>query len=299
MSYQLLKRQATPCQQQQGDASGGGDDAAAKAAADAAAAEAAKAAADKAAVDKAAADKAAADAAAAKGDNKPTDAEAKLLKEVMKAKEQKKLDDAALAQAKEQLAKYDGIDPEVARKQIADAKSAEDAKLAAAGEWDRLKQNMATENAKALKLVQDQLDAANAALTLKSKTINQMSIGQQFSNSKFIADELVLTPGKARVVYGDYFDVQEDGSVVGYDKPRGAEKRTAIVDAAGNPKAFDDVLRTLVEGDSDRDALLKSKAKAGAGSDSKKPTGSASSNQDVTGVAKISAALLAMKKPLV
>ncbi|UUZ75518.1 hypothetical protein LP414_27770 [Polaromonas sp. P1(28)-13] len=57
--------------------------------------------------------------------------------------------------------------------------------------------------------------------------------------------------------------------MVGYDKPRGAANRTALIDQHGSNVDFDVSLRKIVEADPDKDHMLKSKVKAGAGSSSK------------------------------
>jgi len=228
-----------------GGGGGGDDDAAAKAKAEA---------------------EAAAAAAAAK---KPTDEEAKLLKEVMQKKEALQKTQADLTAAQERLKEFDGIDPAEIKKLLQAQKDAETAQLEAKGEYERVKQRMAEEHANQTKSLQEQIDALKAQLGQKDGAINELSIGAQFAQSTFIAEELTLTPSKARVVYGEHFDVV-DGKVVAFDKPRGATNRTALVDQYGNNVGFDEALRKIVDADPDKDALLRSKVKPGAGSDSKK-----------------------------
>lgn len=249
---------------------GGGSDEAA-AAADAAAAEAATAA-----------------AAADKDGKKPTDEEARLLKENMAKKEQlrKAADEKLALEAK--LKQFEGIDPEAVRKLLDSQKAAEQLALEQKGDWERLKANMAKEHADEMAALRAQLDEKQANLGKASTTINDLSVGSKFGQSTFIADELTLTPGKARVIYGDHFDIAENGDVVGYDKPRGAANRTAIVDQYGNPVAFDTAMRKIVEADPEKDHLLKSKVKPGAGSDSKKPSGSAGAAKPAAEVSSIS-----------
>lgn len=251
-----------------GDAGGGGDTgAAAIAAALAAQADADKAAADKAVADKAAADKAAADKAAGKAG--PTDEEARLLKENMQKKEALTKAKADLADMTEKLKQFEGIDAAAIKTLLADQKTAEETALAAKGDWDRLKQRMAEEHAKELKTAQDALAEALGSVKAANGQINELSIGTLFGQSKFIADELTLTPAKARLIYAEHFDL-EDGKVVGYDKPRGDKSRTAIVDAYGNGMAFDAAMQKIIDADPEKDYLYKSKLKPGAGSDSKK-----------------------------
>lgn len=269
-----------------GGGSGDGGDDAAKAAAEAAAA--------KAAADAAAAAKAAEDAAAAGGGRKPSDEEARLLKENMKKKEALDKANAELVKARESLKAFEGIDAEAVRKLLADQRTAEEKALEAKGDWDRLKARMAEEHGKEVVTLQDQIKQLSEQLNNTQGTIKDLSIGTQFSQSKFIAEELTLTAAKARVIYGDFFDV-EDGKVVGYDKPRGAASRTAIVDQYGNAVGFEDALKKIVDADPEKDHLLKSKMKAGAGSDSKKPAGNTKADAPTDGISRIAAGLKGLK----
>ena len=273
-----------------GAGGGGGGDDAAKAAAEAAASKAADEAAAAAAAE--AAKKAADDAAG--GKSKPSDEEARLLKENMKKKEALDKANAELKKTQDALKAFEGIDPEAVRKLLADQKSAEEKALEAKGDWDRLKGRMAEEHGKEVKTLQDQIAALSAKLNNTEGTIKDLSIGTQFSQSKFISEELTLTPAKTRVIYGDYFDV-EDGKVVGYDKPRGAANRTAIVDQYGNSVDFEGALRKIIEADPEKDHLLKSKMKQGAGSDSRKPSGQTKQEVPADGISKIASGLKGLK----
>lgn len=275
----------------EGGGGGGGDEAAAKAAAEAAAA-AAKAAEDAAAAAAAEAAKKAAEEAA--GGKKPSDEEARLLKENMKKKEALDKANAELKKTQDALKAFEGIDPEAVRKLLADQKSAEEKALEAKGDWDRLKGRMAEEHGKEIKTLQDQIAALTGKLNSTEGTIKDLSIGTQFSQSKFISEELTLTPAKTRVIYGDYFDVEE-GKVVGYDKPRGAANRTAIVDQYGNTVDFESALRKIIEADPEKDHLMKSKMKPGAGSDSRKPSGQTKTEMPTDGISKIASGLKGLK----
>lgn len=271
----------------------GGDGGGGSAGGDAAAAAAAKAAADKVVADKAAADAEAA-RLAAEGGRKPTDEEAKLIKENMKKKDALDKAGKELLAAQEALKKFEGIDPEAVRKLLGEQKTAEEAQLAAKGDWERLKTRMAEEHGKEITVLKTQLEAIQGELGKTKGTINELSIGTQFSQSKFISEELTLTPTKARVIYGDHFDL-EDGKVVGYDKPRGATNRTALVDQYGSSVPFEDALKKIVEADPEKDYLLKSKVKAGAGSESKRAT---QQKQDAPtdGISKIFAGLKSIQQ---
>lgn len=229
---------------------GGADDAAAKAAAEAEAA-------------KKKAEEEAAAAAAASG--KPTDAEAKLLKDVMKHKQAAQAAADALARANEQLKSFEGIDPVKIRALLTQQEEAERKELEARGEYDRLVKQMGERHTQEQKALKDQAEAERAARVAAESKIGDLTVGAAFGGSKFVNDELTLTPAKARIVYGPHFSY-EDGEVVGYDKPAGAKDRTKLVNSAGDALSFEEAIKKLVEADPDKDHLLRSKVKAGAGS---------------------------------
>jgi hypothetical protein len=232
-----------------------------------------------------------------KGDvKKPTDEEARLLKENMQKKDalKKAADENAALAAK--LKQFEGIDPEAVKKMLAEQKSAEEKELERKGDYERLKQRMAEEHGKETASLKAMIDSLQGELGKTKGTVNELSIGAQFGQSKFISEEMTMTPTKARVVYADHFDL-EDGKVVGYDKPRGAANRTALVDQYGNAVSFDEAMRKIVDADPEKDYLLKSKTKPGANSDSKKVTTEAGSKGDasVDSVSKIASGLKGLK----
>lgn len=212
----------------------------------------------------------------------------------MKKKEALDKTNAELVAAKEALKAFEGIDPVAVKKLLSEQKTAEEKALEAKGDWERLKTRMAEEHSKEITALQAQLAEANSKITSTVGTINDLSVGTQFAQSKFISEELTLTPAKARVIYGDHFDV-EDGKVVGYDKPKGAANRTAMVDQYGNPVSFEEALKKIVEADPEKEHLLKSKVKPGAGSESKKPTGSTKPEVNTDGLSKIASGLKGLK----
>jgi hypothetical protein len=232
------------------------------------------------------------------GKKGPSDEEARLLKENMKRKEElrKAGEDKAALEAK--LKQFDGIDPDAIRKLLDEQKTAESKQLEAKGDWERLKARMAEEHTREVGTIKQQLEALQAQLAKSNGTINDLSIGSKFGQSQFISEEMTLTPAKARVIYGDHFDLV-DGEVVGYDKPRGSANRTAIVDGYGNAVAFDAAMAKIVESDSEKDHLLKSKIKSGAGSESKKSSGSqqqqSKSTEGMSSLSKIANGLAGLK----
>lgn len=275
-------------------AGSGGDDEAAKAAAAAAAKEAADAAEKKAADDKAAADA----EAKKKAGGALSDKEAELLKEVMAKKKEKK-------ELEERLKAFDGIDPAEVKKILTEreeakkaAEKAELEKAEKAGEFDRVKAAMIEAHKKEVEAARAEAASTKDALSAALAQIDDLTVGSAFSNSKFVGEELVLTPGKARQVYGSHFEIV-DGKLVAFDKPKGAKERTQLVAGDGETLGFEVALKKLVETDPDRDRLLRSKMLPGAGSKTADVKGEqrkeGTKSEGLTGVARIEAALAAKK----
>lgn len=250
------------------------------------ASEAAKAAAEAAAATKTEADKADAD----KG--KTSDAEAKLLKDLMKQKTRASDLEGQLAQVNEKLKSFDGIDLDKVRGMLAEQEALETKRLEAKGDFDRLTKQMAERHATDKTSLQQQIEEAKLASTTLSRQIAELTVGGAFANSPFVKEDLTLTPNKARVIYGSHFEYK-DGKVVGYDKPAGASDRTLLVDAAANALGFDEAMRKLIDADQDRDELMKSKMKPGAGSSTSKVVKKAEGEQKptMTSIERIAAGL--------
>lgn len=267
------------------------DDAAANAAAEAAKAaaeaeaskaaeaEAAKAAeAEKALAEKQAAEKAAADKAAAEAEAKAlkdaqeglSDSEAKLVKEAMKRKKEtaaaRKEAEAAKARADALEKQFKDIDPEKARELLSAATTAEEEKLKAAGEFDKLKERMVEQHTASTTKLQEEIEGLRASKKSLEAKVDDLTIGTDFASSEFIAKETVLTPRIARREYGKHFDVSEDGTRLGFDKPRGDETRKPLTDASGNPLSFDAAMAEIISKDPDSAKLMRSTLKSGADS---------------------------------
>lgn len=277
------------------DLPGGGDAAAAeKAAAEKAAAE--KAAADKAAADKAAAEKAEADRLAAeqagKGDKdkpQPSDAEAKLLKEVMERKASEKA-------LKEQLAALTGslgdLKADDIAKLVQEKKDRERADLEKRGEYDRILEQVKGEHAKVIETLQTEIASLKGETTKRADELVELTVGRSFSESQFIRDRSVLPASIARREFGAYVDLV-DGVPVVHDKPRGAAERTPLVGADGKPKSFEEGIAALYEKHPDSKSLLKALGNPGAGSHTNTDVknGQQRQGENLTGLQRIQAAL--------
>lgn len=229
--------------------------------------------------------------------NKPTDAEAKLLKEVMNKKAKLQEAEGKINHLTEQLKRFEGIDPDAVRALLAEKQEAERKELEKRGDWDKLRQQMVDAHTSEKNTLVEQLGAKDNEVNSLRAQIAEMTVGTAFSQSKFIADELVLTPAKTRVVYGSHFEFK-DGAVVAYDKPAGAADRTMLIDGKGDPLSFDEALRKIIDADPEKDRLTRSKVKQGAGSSTSVKAKDAAKPAEVqlSGRARIAAALAKKQK---
>lgn len=224
---------------------------------------------------------------AKKTSNKPTDKEAELLKEVMKRKEREQKLQQELAELK---GKVGDLDLDEVQKLIQERKDQEVKDLEARGDFDRLKKRMAEEHRTEVTKLQQQLNDLLDKGAQREKHINNLTVGSKFSQSKYVGEELTLTPTKARALYGNHFEL-ENGVVVGYDKPHGSSERTQLVDARGNPLAFDEAMQKIIEADPEHDALVRSKIRKGSGSGTKQNKDAPAPAKNLTAREKISQGL--------
>ncbi len=240
-------------------------------------------------------------------DKKPSDTEAKLLKEVMEKKEalnKAKADATAALEAKadleRRLAAFDGINLDEVKTLLKDRQDRELSELEKKGEFDRVKKQMQEAQAAELAKIAAERDAVKAQfdeqVTKATRQITELTIGRSFSESPFIRESMTLTPAKTRTVYGSHFELQ-DGNVVAYDKPAGSSDRTVLVDANGNPLGFDAAIAKIVELDPDRDSLLRSKMRSGAGSENDATARDGKKDEQLTSLQRIRIGLQGMKLP--
>ena len=215
---------------------------------------------------------------------------AKLLKENMRRKDELKRLSQEREQLKATLAQFEGINIDEVKKLVADKQAAEEDKLKKSGEWDRLKAQIVDAHSREKQTLTEQLKAKDEeAATLRS-AIAELTVGNAFGNSKFIANDLTIPANKARALYGSHFGF-EDGQVVAYDKPAGAKERTMLVNGAGDPLSFEDALQKIVQSDPDYPSLAKSRIRVGANSGSKGSDKAPEIKADVRGVSRIAAGL--------
>lgn len=225
------------------------------------------------------------------GETKPTDAEAKLIKEVMDKKAKIKAQEGRIGELESKLKEFDGIDLTAVRELLNSKKEEETRKLEEKGQWDSLKKQMIEEFGKEKGTLLAELEQARSESGSLKGLIAELTVGNAFSSSQFIKEDMTMPVSKARVLYGAHFEFK-DGGVVAYDKPAGQADRNILVDAKGDPLGFEAAIKKIVEADPDKDQLLKSKVKPGAGSKTtSKAASPAEKIEQPTGVSRISAAL--------
>lgn len=229
------------------------------------------------------------------GNRKPTNEEARLLKDVMTKKRKLEEADNKLKELEGKLKEFEGIDAGKVRELLKQQQQAETDRLKAAGDYEKLTAQMAEAHRAELEKERAGRSEIENKLSGYQKQIIELTIGNSFSQSEFIKEETLLTPAKARVIYASHFQLNEDGVLVGYDRSASDSKAAPLVDASGEPLAFEEAMRKIIDADPDRDLLLKSKMRKGAdsGTDarSSKGSGAAKDEPKLTGKDKISAGL--------
>ena len=225
---------------------------------------------------------------------KSDDEKAALLREVMDKKAKIREKDEALAEAQRKLEAYKGVDPEKIAKLLEKEQKAEQEALEAKGEFDRVKQMMADQHKQELEAIRAELERERAEREQQNTLIDNLTLGNAFSTSKFIANDLILSAQKTRVLYGDHFELK-GGEIVAYDKPKGAENRTMLVDASGNSLGFDAALAMIVDADPDKASVRKAKMKPGSSSKSEGTPATPPKTPALTGRALIAQQLAAGK----
>lgn len=252
----------------------------------------AKAAADKAAADKAEADRLEAEKNKQTGEpGKPSDAEAKLLKELMALKDKAKAAEAELKAFKDATGE---AKPDELKALIEAKKDAERQALEKRGEYDRILEQVKTEHAKELDKLKADLAAAQLLVSQRDENLVELTVGRSFSESAFIREKSVLPASIARNQFGAYVDLV-DGAAVVYDKPRGAAERTPFVGADGKPKSFDEGLAALYAAHPDHESLIKAQGKPGAASHTA-DTGKKPKDENTTVLSGVSRIALGLSK---
>jgi hypothetical protein len=196
------------------------------------------------------------------GPTRPSDAEAKLLKEVMTFK-------TKLKAVETEHAKFTGIDPEQARAVLArqgeiaaQTRAIEHQRLIDAGDWDGMRARLAGEHAAEKRAIESTITDRESQIAGLTNAIHELTIGDAFARSMFFRTETMLPPSKARRVYEANCELGSDGIIRVFDAPLGAPNREPLVNGNGEPLPFDEAMKRIVEADPDKDHLLRAKSRA-------------------------------------
>lgn len=159
------------------------------------------------------------------------------------------------------------------------------------GEFEAVKKQMVDAHKAEMQGKDDLIAALTSEKDALGSRILELTVGSAFTGSNFLREETLVTPSKARVIYGSHFEINEQGQVVGYDKPAGAADRTVLVDGTGSPLAFEAAIEKILKADPEADALLRSKAKPGAGSKTEPTGGKQPENKNLSSLDKIAAGM--------
>ncbi|MEO9497590.1 MAG: DUF6651 domain-containing protein [Vibrio splendidus] len=205
--------------------------------------------------------------------------EAALLKDVMKWKNRFKGQEEELTSIRSELNSATALKNVVGDLNEEDLKALIDGKRdkerqdqESRGEYESIVGQMRDEHAKEIeryKTLLTERDGSEGSLKeqlqASQRQIGDLTIGRQFSDSEFIRDRSVLPPAVARQVFGAHFEV-ENGAIVAYDKAANVEGRAPLVNAQGNKLGFEAAIERLITSHPNKDQLMLSMLKAGAGS---------------------------------
>ncbi|MDX5369482.1 MAG: hypothetical protein LPL29_08885 [Alphaproteobacteria bacterium] len=196
------------------------------------------------------------------------DEKAKLLKDTMKNKSKAKTAEERLAEIQSRMNDVLGdMDLDEVKKALEERRTAEENRLKAEGDFEALKARLIAEHKKEVEKLTGstgaQVKELNSKLEAAESEIRRLLVSSKFAASSFLSEELLLTPSKAEKLYGDSFKVEDKNGrrvVVAYLEGE------PLVDSGGNPLSFEEAFREIVNRDPERDAIIKPKAKKGAGS---------------------------------
>lgn len=223
-------------------------------------------------------------------------ADKKLIREVMEKKAALKAanEEKTILEAKLKL--FEGIDVDAVKALIKEKADAALADAEKKGEFERVKAAMIEQAAAEKAAVEAKFKVSEESVAAKDAMIAKLTFGNTFASSQFIRNEMHLSVDKARLYYGRFFSMGDDGAVVGYDQPEGTANRTPLIDAKGNAVSFDEAMRRIVDKDPDKDTVLKSKVIPGTSSKTTQTTAKTTADKSgLFGVSRIVASLVAAK----
>lgn len=152
------------------------------------------------------------------------------------------------------LKKYEGLDPDAARKAIETVGKIDAKKLIDAGEVDKVRGEVAQQFTAQLA----ERDKANATL---SATLDNMRLATAFSQSDFVRDRIAIPAEIFQGHFAKNFKV-EDGKVVPYDS---TGNKIFSKKKMGEVADFEEAISMIVDTYPHKNTILKANAGAGSG----------------------------------
>lgn len=156
--------------------------------------------------------------------------------------------------AETELKKYEGIDPEIARKAIDTVGKLDAKQLIDAGKVDEVKKQITDQ-------FTAQLAEKDKLLSQRESQLVDMQISGIFKDSDFLRDGIAVPRDFVESAYRSNFKI-ENGKVVAYDK---AGNQIMSKERLGELATPDEALRLLVESRADKDLIIKADVGNGSG----------------------------------
>lgn len=157
---------------------------------------------------------------------------------------------------------FEGLDPEVARKAIEKTKDIEDGKLIAAGQLDKVKQEMEITFGEKLKATELKYEPVVKERDAFRSQLHNERLGAAFGQSKFIKERVAIPADLVRSHFGANFSVGDDGKIQA-KAPDGSPVYSRV--RAGEIAEFDEALEMMVDAYPYRDHILKGTGATGSG----------------------------------
>lgn len=161
----------------------------------------------------------------------------------------------AAEQAREQLKAFEGLDAKQAREALEKLKTVDLTKMVDAGRLDEVKNSVKAE-------YDVQISERDKKLGDLQQRINGMILDGAFNASSYIKDNIAIPAEMFRDSFGKYFKVEDD-KLQAFDR---AGNRIMSKKNIGEFADFDEAIEILVDGYSQKDAILKAPEHRGSGS---------------------------------
>lgn len=152
------------------------------------------------------------------------------------------------------LKEYEGIDAKAAREAFEKLSKIDQKKLIDAGEVDKVRDEIG-------KSYQEKLNEKDKAVETLQASLNNLTLDNAFSSSKFIQEAVAVPPDMFRETFRKNFKV-EDGKVVPYDA---SGNKIYSKKHMGEVAPLDEAFEIIVDGYAYKDQILKAPEHRGSG----------------------------------